>query len=756
MFLAKTDGEQVINSLDVETREEWERISSLAGAGKLFLMCRCGARAVPVSRQAGYGRGSWIARFFRHPPRTTETRHCPIAARESQLHSTLKVAAMHAARARGLEARLEQGGDGYVADVLIHDRKAERTYCIEIQLSAQIPTDTLERTRRRRADGVIPIWFFERKINVLELPDEAHQDPVFLLLEPSWQGKAAEVRSALEGLLDGDFAHMTPDRLRHAPGAIVIARIPCAGCSTTYLGTFGIVVDLSRKRGDWKPASPDEFWITSRASWIAKLLAGTGETAAVRWSRIDFGDAGRIAGEGSPHRADYPHWINLACPGCGLAHPQIGMKPATLMRAPLGERVPFPFPVADLVDPLDLLSGWRRKPQPPQPPASQDGWKAIAAKRLTDHRKLVDSCIAFRQARARARRSELKALRRTLQPHLPSGFDLAAWSKEPHFKARGREMSFQEAIDDLPDEKWQRVEQKLRDVARMLTLQGRPDVDLLGLPLEAAQETCRRRWDRKQRILAIEGIIQLYRHPAQARWSETIHPTIGRAPIELIDEIDDAEFTRILEILDTEASMVVRRRQNLSLMIRELRAENEEALVRALSELGWASPLEVLLMMDPGPLKQEIEQILATRASIRQRKEMSEHQSRLASAIDDLRTAAARKFGFPEIANFWLGRRNSKLREMTPEQAIRRGTLDPSHVMQVLAADSARPRDPLQLFHRLVAETSGHYGNEDKAVMALERTDPKLRLKPKDVAVTEVGLEWVLSQLIQSKRHRSR
>ena len=128
----------------------------------------------------------------------------------------------------------------------------------------------------------------------------------------------------------------------------------------------------------------------------------------------------------------------------------------------------------------------------------------------------------------------------------------------------------------------------------------------------------------------------------------------------------------------------------------------------------------------------------------------------ITSALNDLRGAAAQKFGLQQIASFWLGRRNSKLREMTPEQAILRGTLDPSHVMQVLAADSARPKDPAQLFHRLVAETSGHYGNDSKAVMALERTDPRLRLKPKDVAVTEVGLEWVVSQLTQHKQHRRR
>lgn len=756
MFQAKTKDGRIFNSLDVETREEWEQISSIARDGNLVLMCKCGARAVPVSRQAGYGRGAWIARFFRHPPRATETKHCPIGAGESRLHSTLKAAAMHVARARGLEAWLEQVGDGYVADVLILDRAADRTYCIEIQLSAQIPTDTLERTRRRRADGVIPIWFFERKINVVELPDDVHQDPVFLLQEPTWQGKVAEVCAALDGLLDGNFTHMTPDHLRHAPGAIIIARIPCAGCSTTYLGTFGIVVDLSRKRGDWEPASPDERWLNSQSSWIAELLARTGEVAAVRWSQVEFGDAGHIAGEGSPHRAEYPHWINLACPGCGLAHPQIGMKPATMMKAPPTERIPIRFPVSVLTNPLDLLSGWRQKPRPLQPPVSKERWQAIAAARLTEHRKLVSSCSEFRKVRAIARRSELKVLQSALKPCLPAEFDLVAWSREPRFEARGREMSFREAIYDLPDDAWGRIARKLHAIVHMLTLEGTPEIELLGFPIEEAQIESRRLWGRKQTILSIQGRIQRYSRYLEPRWSETIHPGLGRAPIDLIRESSDAEFDRIVGDLNSEADIIVRRRLNLSTIKRELRLENEEAVAQTLSELEWEPSLEALFTMDPDPLKQEIDKILAARIIHRQRKEMSERQSRLASAIDDLRVAAARKFGLPEIASFWLGRRNSKLRDMTPEQAILRGGLDPSHVMQVLASDSARSKDPAQLFYRLVAETSGHYGNDSKAVMALERTDPKLSLKPKDVAVTEIGLEWVISQLTQHKQRRRR
>src|SRR5690606_15955236 len=129
----------------------------------------------------------------------------------------------------------------------------------------------------------------------------------------------------------------------------------------------------------------------------------------------------------------------------------------------------------DLVNPLDLLSGWRLRPKPAPPPVSDDRWKAIAALRLSDHNEIAASSRAFRKARAGSRRSELKALRNALKPHLPVNFDKAAWYLEPRFKARGRKVSLQEAIHDLPDYKWRRIQPELHAVALMLTLEGPPE-----------------------------------------------------------------------------------------------------------------------------------------------------------------------------------------------------------------------------------------------------------------------------------------
>ncbi|MEQ8393604.1 hypothetical protein [Thalassobaculum sp.] len=747
MFLAVTSEGEAIDAESVDTREKWAEICKLAKAGGLKLHCRCESKAVPVSRHYGYGRHRATVRFFRHPPRKSDVRKCPSAAQETPLHSALKACVLQTVRARGLEAWLERRGEGFVADVLFRDSTTTRTHAVEIQLSPQIAIETMERTRRRRAASVTTVWLFGKRINVTELPDEVHADPVVWLKEKSDAGKLAEARRALEDLLDSKLVHMTADQLKEARGFLVVAAVACAGCGQLYTGTFGAVIDLSRLRADWGPKVVASDFLNHRPSWVPTLLAKRDGHSAVRWRPPDYRDAELVCGFYGPRRGERPRWLLLMCPHCGLAHPEIPMAATTLMKAPVSERIPIRFPTAELVERAERLAGWRLKPVPSQEPVTVKAWHATTQRRLTEHRAQVAAAEAFRKGRARRRQAEFDAYKEAIAQVLPVDFDKKTWFCQPRFDVYGRSLSLHQAMRQLDEDAWRSIASMLRRVGEMLLIDGSPEVDLLGLPIEHAQERCRRLWARKQRVLKIDRVWGVMREPGEPQWSSVVHPKLGRTPIQLIEQESDERFDNAVTELEADAQVALRRYRNRRRLLSAFHGTNEPNLAQLLEDLGWQRPLDGFLDLEESAFTSELSEIRSAYAQHLERKAQAAWQSSLAADRERLRKAAARAFAITKLAEYWLSRPNPRLAHLPPEQSVLRGVVSLYAALEALQADSVPDPQPDALFERLVVRTARHYRGENNSAMALQRTVPQLGLRPKDVATTEVGVEWVLATL---------